>query len=51
MLQGFKPNAHTDADITQRLSGGLSTLMALPGSDDEKKNAVQSCEPAIAAAE
>ncbi len=50
-LQELSPKSRTDSDMTQRLSGGLSTLMALPGSEEPKRKAVQSSEPDIAAAE
>ena len=45
MLVGENPNSLTDAPIIHRLSGGLSTVIAFPQSDDPKKNASQFIVP------
>jgi hypothetical protein len=51
MLHGFSPKSRTDNPMTHREAGGLSTVMELAASEEPKNQAVQSCEPAWAAAE
>ena len=46
-----RPNSRTDSAIGHRLSGVLSTVIALAASNEPKKNAFQDSEPACAAAE
>ena len=51
MLQELSPKSRTDRPITHSDAGGLSTVMALAASEEPKNQAVQSCDPAWAAAE
>ena len=51
MLQELSPNSRTDRSITHSAPGVLSTVMALPESLAPNNIAVQSLEPACAAAE
>ena len=51
MLQEFSPNRRTERPVIHRAAGGLSTVMALAESDEPKNHAVQSWDPAWAAAE
>ncbi len=51
MLHGLRPNSRTESPVTQSAAGGLSTVMELAASEDPKNQAVQSCDPAWAAAE
>jgi hypothetical protein len=50
MLNDEKPKTRADRPISQSESGGLSTVMKLPGSSDPKNQAVQLSLPALAAA-
>lgn len=51
MLQELRPNKRTDKPVIQSAAGGLSTVMELAASEEPKNQAVQSWEPAWAAAE
>ena len=51
MAKEFSPNIHTDRAISHIDAGGLSTVIALPESEDPHRNAHQLFEPACAAAE
>ena len=50
MVNGVKPNSRPDSAMTQSAAGGLSTVIALPGSSDPNSHAVRFCVPACAAA-
>ncbi len=50
-LQELTPKSRAAMSCTQSEAGGLSTVMALPESNDPKKNAFQLVEPACTAAE
>ncbi len=50
MVNELKPNSLPDRPITHIAAGGLSTVMALPGSSDPNSHAFQSCVPAWTAA-
>jgi hypothetical protein len=50
MEQLEKPNARADSPINHSESGGLSTVMKLPGSSAPKNHAFQLSLPAFAAA-
>ncbi len=51
MLHAFRPKSRTDRPITHKAAGVLSTVIALPASNEPKNNAFQLAEPACAAAE
>ena len=50
MVNGLKPKSLPDNAITHIAAGGLSTVMALPGSSEPNSQAVKSWVPACAAA-
>ena len=50
MLNAEKPKARADRPISHSDSGGLSTVMKLPGSIEPKNHAFQLTLPAFAAA-
>ena len=50
MLNDEKPNTRADRPIAHNDSGGLSTVMKLPGSSEPKNHAVQLSLAARAAA-
>ena len=50
MVNALKPNSLPDRPITHIAAGGLSTVIALPGSSEPNSRAFQSCVPACAAA-
>jgi hypothetical protein len=49
-LNDEKPSRRAESPISQSESGGLSTVMKLPGSSEPKNQAVQLSLPAFAAA-
>ncbi len=51
MLAELSPNNRTDRAISHSEAGGLSTVIEFPGSREPNRNAVQSIDPACAAAE
>ena len=50
MLKLEKPNARAESPESHSDSGGLSTVMKLPGSSEPKNHAFQLSLPAFAAA-
>jgi hypothetical protein len=51
MLQALTPKRRALSAMGHRNRGALSTVMALPESNDPKNSAFQLCDPACAAAE
>ena len=51
MLSGLRPNSRTESPMSIVESGGLSTVMKLPASNDPKNQAFQLSDAASAAAE
>ena len=47
----LRPNSLTDSAMGHSESGGLSTVIVLPASDEPKKKAFQLVDPACTAAE
>ncbi len=50
MVNALKPNSLPDRPITHIAAGGLSTVIALPGSSEPNSQALRSWVPACAAA-